>query len=292
MASAVQESLINIRPSTDRHKFSVVIPERSPSVIADLDKLNQVLTNLFGNSVKYSPAGGMISISAVHDPEPEFVVISIQDEGIEIAPEHQGILFTPFGMVRTPETAEIDGPGLGLYLVKELVGAMGGEVWVESQTGLGSTFFFCLPANGKSPLQDISKELAEPMAPPDTQSVLIADDEANVRLLLQTTLRNSPYRILLAKDGPEALEIARAEIPQLALLDVMMPGMEGFEVCRLLKNEPATAGIKIIMLTARSQKSDRQKGREAGADGYIAKPFSPSALLRTISGMLEDDPVP
>ena len=122
------------------------------------------------------------------------------------------------------------------------------------------------------------------------QSILIADDETNVRLLLQATFRDSPYRMLSAKDGTEALEIARTEMPQLALLDAMMPGMDGFEVCRLLKNDPATAGIKVIMLTARSQESDRQKGHEAGADDYITKPFSPAALLLTVTGMLEDDP--
>ena len=160
LASALEETLTNIRPSTDRHEFSVDIPDSLPSVIADFDKLSQVLTNLFGNAVKYSPAGGTVSLPAVHDPEPQLVVISIRDEGIGIAPEDQGMLFTPFGRVHTPETAKIDGSGLGLYLVKELVGAMGGEVWVQSQLGSGFTFSFCLPANGASPSPEISKELA------------------------------------------------------------------------------------------------------------------------------------
>ncbi|MDA0264626.1 MAG: response regulator [Chloroflexi bacterium] len=121
------------------------------------------------------------------------------------------------------------------------------------------------------------------------QTLLIADDEEDVMELMQATLKFSGYRMLSAVDGPEALEIARREIPELALLDVMMPGMDGFEVCRLLKGDPLTANIKIVMLTASSQDSDRQIGIDAGADEYITKPFSPAALLRTVSDIMGDN---
>ncbi len=120
------------------------------------------------------------------------------------------------------------------------------------------------------------------------QSVLIADDEEDVRQLLLLALKSPSYQLFSAKDGLEALETARKEIPMLALLDVMMPGLDGFEVCRLLKNDPVTASIKVVMLTARSQDSDRTRGTEAGADHYITKPFSPAALRNEVAGMLKD----
>lgn len=122
------------------------------------------------------------------------------------------------------------------------------------------------------------------------KSILIADDENDVRDLLQAVLKRSSYRILIAKDGEEALEIARKELPQLALLDVMMPRMSGLEVCRLLKNDWETSKIKIILVTARTAETDRENGRKAGADEYVTKPFSPLALLDTVTSLMEDDP--
>ena len=148
LANAVEEALTSIRTSTDQHDFPVEIPQTLPPVIADYDKLNQILTNLLGNAVKYSPTGGKVSLSAVDDSLSGRVVISIRDEGVGIAPEDQDMLFTPFVRIHTPETANIDGSGLGLYLVKELLAVMGGEVWFEKQAGTGSTFSFYLPTTG------------------------------------------------------------------------------------------------------------------------------------------------
>ena len=118
------------------------------------------------------------------------------------------------------------------------------------------------------------------------QSVLIVDDDEDTRVLVEATLRDVRYRTLTARDGEEALKIVRTDRPVLVLLDVMMPGMDGFEVCRLLKNEPANAGIKVVMVTARTQRSDRARGREVGADEYFTKPFSPLALLDKVDEVL------
>ena len=118
------------------------------------------------------------------------------------------------------------------------------------------------------------------------QSVLIVDDDEDTRVLVEATLRDVRYRTLTARDGEEALKIVRTDRPVLVLLDVMMPGMDGFEVCRLLKNEPANAGIKVVMVTARTQRSDRARGREVRADEYFTKPFSPLALLDKVDEVL------
>ncbi|MDA0264627.1 MAG: ATP-binding protein [Chloroflexi bacterium] len=142
----VQEALASIRPATNGHEISVDIPSGLPMVTSDPDKLNQVLINLIGNAVKYSPDGGAVTVHAAHEPSSGRVVVGVKDEGLGIALEDQAMLFKPFSRIRTPETETIDGSGLGLYLVKELVGAMGGEIWLESQRGLGSAFFISLPA--------------------------------------------------------------------------------------------------------------------------------------------------
>jgi DNA-binding response OmpR family regulator len=116
--------------------------------------------------------------------------------------------------------------------------------------------------------------------------VLLADDDPGLRRLIGTTLGSEDFDLLQAVDGEEALQIARQQHPELVLLDVNMPKLDGFEVCRHLKSEPETSGIKVVMLTARSEEVDRARGREAGADDYFTKPFSPVQLLNKVYALL------
>ena len=116
--------------------------------------------------------------------------------------------------------------------------------------------------------------------------LLIADDEDGVRALVRMTLRAASYKILEATDGDEALALAQEHLPELVFLDVMMPGLSGVEVCRALKANPRTAGMNIVMLTARAQAKDRKAGLAAGADGYFTKPFSPLALISKVAEVL------
>lgn len=116
--------------------------------------------------------------------------------------------------------------------------------------------------------------------------VLLADDDPGLRRLIGTTLGTEDFDLLQADDGEQALQIARQQHPELVLLDVNMPKLDGFEVCRHLKSEPETSGIKVVMLTARSEEVDRARGREAGADEYFTKPFSPVQLLNKVYALL------
>jgi DNA-binding response OmpR family regulator len=116
--------------------------------------------------------------------------------------------------------------------------------------------------------------------------VLIADDQPNMRQLVRLTLETGQFEILEAPDGDTALEVARAEVPDLLFLDWTMPGMAGVEVCRALREDPATAGMRIVMLTARSQDADREHAKAMGADDYITKPFSPIELLEKVRDVL------
>ncbi len=119
------------------------------------------------------------------------------------------------------------------------------------------------------------------------KTILIVDDQPEVRELVSVTLEIGPYRILTAENGERALEIARAELPDLILLDIMMPdGPDGLEVCRHLKSDPRTSGIYIVMLTAKGQESDKEAGRRAGADDYFVKPFSPLELIYKVEEVL------
>lgn len=118
------------------------------------------------------------------------------------------------------------------------------------------------------------------------RTVLIADDEHNIRHILDFSLHAEGFDVLSANSGEEALELAREHRPDLIILDVMMPGQGGIETCRALKSDPETASIPVILLTARSSREDRQAGEEAGANDYITKPFSPQKLVDTVQGLL------
>ncbi len=122
--------------------------------------------------------------------------------------------------------------------------------------------------------------------------ILIADDEASLRLLVAATLEDERFQITEAKDGTSALAMARAEHPDLVLLDVAMPGLDGLEVCRAIKRDPALAGTTVVMLTAKAQEADRRRGLEAGADAYLTKPFSPLELLRLVEQVASSKHVP
>jgi two-component system, OmpR family, phosphate regulon response regulator PhoB len=122
---------------------------------------------------------------------------------------------------------------------------------------------------------------------PGKRRVLVADDDAALRRLIITTLSSSDFELLQAVDGEDAVRIAREQHPVLVLLDVNMPKLDGFEVCRLLKADPSTCGIKVVMLTARGADPDRARGRELGADDYFIKPFSPVQLLNKVYALLE-----
>ena len=123
------------------------------------------------------------------------------------------------------------------------------------------------------------------------EKLLIADDEAGIRSLVKMTLVSESYEILEAKDGTEALAMAREHMPRMILLDVMMPGLTGFEVCRAIKADPLTKGITVVILTARAQEADQEEGASSGADGYFTKPFSPLALLRKVDEVLQETPI-
>ncbi len=145
IAPIAEKVVSNLKAVTNRHQFTVVIPADVPAVWGDQNKMEQVLTNLVDNAVKYSPDGGRVVVLAQHDQERRRVVMSVSDDGIGIGPKDMPDLFTSFHRIRRPETMTVKGTGLGLYITKSLVELMQGEIWLESNPGKGSTFHFTLP---------------------------------------------------------------------------------------------------------------------------------------------------
>ncbi len=156
LTEVLQEPFSFIKETTDKHDFILKIEHDLPNVLADRDKLGQVVRNLLSNAVKYSPKGGRIALSASHDRKRRKIVINVSDEGIGIGPTDKDLLFTTFHRIQRQETQGIRGSGLGLYIAKEWTQAMGGEIWLESELNKGSTFFIALPAVGKTTMEQES----------------------------------------------------------------------------------------------------------------------------------------
>jgi signal transduction histidine kinase/CheY-like chemotaxis protein len=266
-----------------------------PLVTGDLDRLIQVVINLISNAVKFTDAGSIDIAARSTGAE---LVVSVKDSGIGIAPADQPKVFEKFKQVGDTLTDKPKGTGLGLPICKEIVEYHGGRIWVESEPGHGSTFSFTLPiavADAQLELlpvrrsvniEALVRQLRDKVAThqPQNKSVLVVDDDPNIRSLLHQELTEAGYTVRLAEDGRKALALIREEIPGLVVLDVMMPEMNGFDVAAVLKNDPATMHIPIIIL---SIVEDKERGFRLGVDRYLTKPIDTAALFHEIDTLLD-----
>lgn len=278
----------------------------SADVVADKEKLARIVFNLLSNALKYTPAGGFIHVSLAD--EGERLRIEVKDSGKGIDKEELTKVFERFFQAK----GAASGTGIGLALVKSFVELHHGEVRVESEPGKGTCFIVLLPrqqegfveephpaAADKSSsfsddgslqyiddgerhggkLQQIISEHGE------KPTILIIDDNNDIRQYERTLLQDY-YFVLEASDGREGLEIARKEVPDLVICDVMMPVMDGLEFTQQLKTNTATSHIPVIMLTAKNLEEHRAEGYEQGADSYITKPFHSKVLLARVENLL------
>jgi len=265
-----------------------------PPVIGDQDRLIQVVINLISNAVKFTDAGAVTCRATRRDGE---IVVSVIDTGLGISAADQPKVFEKFKQVGDTLTDKPKGTGLGLPICKEIVEHHGGRIWVESETGKGSTFSFTLPAAGatageKMPidLESLVRQLRERVAVTTPRisgrepSILAVDDEAHIRELLMQEFGETGYRLRVAANGREALAEIRRDRPDLVILDVMMPEINGFDVAAVLKNDPDTMDIPIIML---SIVQDRERGFRLGVDRYLTKPIDTEVLFREVDALLE-----
>ncbi len=268
------EVVSRIQEHAEGWEFELDVPGAGVVVEADREKLSQVLLSLVDNAVKFSPAGGRIAISARR--RPDCVEMRISDEGIGIPRADHQRIFSKFYRAEGAGPG-VEGTGLGLFLARGLLVAMGGRIWVESKEGQGSTFVFELPAAASRRRGPAGE--GDGLMP---LTVLVIDDEAPIRLLCRVNLEAEGAEVLEAGDGERGLELARRERPDAILLDVMMPGLDGWTVAERVLEDDATRRIPIIFLTARADIRDRARGLGVGGLDYITKPFNPVDLAALV----------
>jgi signal transduction histidine kinase/CheY-like chemotaxis protein/ligand-binding sensor domain-containing protein len=265
-----------------------------PPVNGDQDRLIQVVINLISNAVKFTDSGAIVCAAHLQGDE---LVVSVKDSGIGIAAADQTKVFEKFKQVGDTLTDKPKGTGLGLPICKEIVEYHGGRIWVESEPGKGSTFLFTLPITAKPAqlsllpekrsldFESLVRQLRETVAGQNgrSKSVLVVDDDPNIRSLLQQELTEAGYGVRLAEDGRKALALIREETPGLVILDVMMPEMNGFDVAAVLKNDPTTMDIPIIIL---SIVEDKERGFRLGVDRYLTKPIDTRSLFHEVDSLL------
>jgi PAS domain S-box-containing protein len=260
------------------HRLEVELPHEALPIDADLTRIAQVLSNLLINAAKYTPPRGHVAVAALRDGDE--AVVHVRDDGLGIAPGLLPRLFEMFGQGADPERAQ-GGLGIGLWLARALVDLHGGRLAVRSEgPGCGSTFSVHLPlADAPRPRDDARPAHDASGAGAATLSVLIADDKADIADSLADLLRLEGHTVHVAYSGDAAIDAARRFRPQVALLDLGMPGRDGYEVCRTLRAQPWGAGITMVAQTGWGLAEHRQRGREAGFDHHLVKPVDPVELL-------------
>lgn len=249
-----------------------------PRVAADRDRVGQVLMNLVSNAIKYSPGGGSVNVAVKRRGDK--VNIEVTDTGIGISDEDQRQLFTKFFRVDSSLTREIGGTGLGLSICKSVVELHGGEIWVKSREGEGSTFAFSLCV---APADLVRTPSVEGPLKPGTGTVLVIDHDPDIADLVETYLRKRGYDVVKALSAAQAREAAARVRPVLITLDVMLDDADGFELLQQLKDDPNTADAPIVVL---SIVTDEGKSLRHGAADYLEKPIDQSRLTKIVDDLI------
>ncbi|MGH8193105.1 MAG: hybrid sensor histidine kinase/response regulator [Woeseiaceae bacterium] len=279
--SAVETSRPLIEASGQ--ELTVSLPSRTVWLNADLTRMAQAVGNLLNNAAKYAPEGSRIRLSA--ERQGKEAVVRVRDTGIGIPHEMLAHIFEMFGQVDTTQERSRGGLGIGLTLVKNLVEMHGGTVAVHSDgVGRGSEFVLRLPVAKDTARPSSEQRLGEPSLV-DPRRILVVDDNLDSAESLALLLRHSGHETRTAHDGLEAMETAAAFRPNVMLLDIGMPKLNGYEVARRIRKQPWGKSIVLVALTGWGQEEDRARSREAGFDEHIVKPVEHSALTRLLAGL-------
>lgn len=283
------------------------IPDDLPSVLGDRHRIEQIVLNLIGNAVKFTDSGE-VSLSAHSDDR--CVTVEVRDTGVGIPSEKLSRIWNPYEQGEDSDTRRHGGSGLGLAITKRLVALHGGMIWVESEPGRGSVFRFTLPftvpaVTPSIPLEGTAISDIRP-APPeearqphrtagrgleardtgDSYGILIVDDDAiNVKIVTDA-LRTAGYRTHAVSNGKEAMEYLEKETPDLIVLDIMLPGMSGYELASQIRARFKEHYLPIVMVTAKNSVEDMIKSFAFGGNDYIAKPFNARELLARVENQI------
>ncbi|MBX0329672.1 response regulator [Oscillochloris sp. ZM17-4] len=270
----IQQVLRQQRERAEGLRIQADLPAELPPVNADLRRVEQVLHNLLDNAVKFSPEGGVITLSA--STEDGAVRLSVRDQGPGIPPGERARVFERFYQIAQAGVAS-SGSGLGLAICKALVEAHGGQIGVADAPGGGAELWFTLPAETR---------VVEPQVAvrhDGATRVLVVDDDRALRRMLDRSLADAGYAVQTVVEAQGALDALTQQPPDLVLLDLMLPGVDGLALCRQLRE---WTNVPIIMLTARSAEQDIVRGLQLGADDYVTKPFRLSELLARMEAVL------
>ena len=273
VASIVERAVEEVRPLAEerKHQLTVALPAEAAWVDADRQRLTQVVVNILVNAVKYTAEGGQIHLGV--ERVADDVVFKFRDTGIGIPAELLPRIFEPFTQEQQSEDRVGGGLGIGLALVRNLVDLHGGRVQAFSAgRGKGSEFVMHLPVLKASPIAINIDKKAPDLSPAFPRRILVVDDNRDAARSLARLLALYGHEVQTAHDGPAALEAARTHIPEIILLDIGMPRMDGLEVARRLRQESCLKEVMLVALTGYGQDRDRRRSREAGFDVHLVKP--------------------
>ena len=291
LTEVLQDCRAMIEPQADKHGIQMSFP-RSDNLFyvhADRTRVKQVMVNLLSNAIKYNRPGGTVAVECAMRGEGR-VRISVRDSGAGLAPEQVAQLFQPFNRLGQGSRSE-EGTGIGLVVTKQLVELMGGSVGVDSSVGVGSVFWVELPASfapdlvfdGSGGLS--ADQRAQVMAQPSSAKrtlLYVEDNPANLALVEQLIARRRDLTLLTAIDGHLGIELARACQPDVILMDINLPGIGGFGALEMLRQNPATAHIPVMALSANAMQSDIEKGLAAGFFRYLTKPIRVDEFMEAL----------
>ncbi len=255
-------------------------------VNADRTRVKQILINLLSNAIKYNQAGGSVLVECTASP-PRSIRISIRDTGAGLPPDKLAQLFQPFNRLGQEASTE-EGTGIGLVVTKRLVDLMGGAIGVTSMVGVGSTFWVefhsvSVPSFTHGAAKPITSSLAQAESGGPIHTLLyVEDNPANLKLVKQLIARRPDMHLLTAVNGTLGIELARAAQPKVILMDINLPGVSGTEAMRILHNDPATAHIPVIALSANAIPHDIERELEAGFFRYLTKPVKVDEFMQAL----------
>ncbi len=321
LASFLEDILLTFSPLAERREMTVSseVPDEPVEVFADRDKMEQIFTNLLSNAFKFTPDGGAVKLRIGIDEAHDAIVVEVRDSGTGIPADLLPHIFDRFFQVDEGHTSRGLGSGIGLALTKELVELHGATIVAASDKGFGASFVVRFRRGsehydaadlievedaGTAHTQRVARvveelasrrgdeEAADVYAREsqndgsDTTTVLIVDDNAEIRSFVRKHLRGR-YRVLEAENGRQGLDLTRTELPDLLISDVMMPEIDGIELCREVKKNDELAFIPVLLLSAKASVESRVTGLDVGADDYLTKPFEVRELQARVDNLIE-----
>ena len=288
LAAVLNSALETSRPLIEKmgHELTVTLPKQPLIVEADLTRLAQVFLNLLNNAAKYGDRGGHIQLNV--ERQGSDVVVMVKDNGIGIAADQLPRIFEMFTQVDRSLEKSQGGLGIGLTLVKRLVEMHGGRVEARSEgPGKGSEFIVRLPVVVEASIPQASGVEDEPAAPKSSLRILIVDDNRDGADSLAMMLRIMGNYTRTAYDGQEGADLAGEFLPDVMLLDIGLPKLNGYEVCRYIREQSWGKSVVLIAVTGWGQDDDRRRSHEAGFDSHMVKPVDPQALMKTLTMLAE-----